>query len=191
MSYFITWHFAYSTQHSDSHHAHPSISHFLVKFPGACVCACVRVSLKSCPPQRALFCFVPLLIRKTDAAGGVAASISTPVGFDPTRGDPIGLAGRRLNHSAKVSYDDVSKTWQQNMTTRRTNKRSQNYVRLVRSLPFGIFDKVGNFTNPRNSAKTSLFTQCLVSLSLSLSLSLFLLDFSFVSLFSGGKKRIH
>lgn len=28
---------------------------------------------------------------------------STPVGFEPTRGDPIGLAGRRLNHSAKVS----------------------------------------------------------------------------------------
>ena len=28
---------------------------------------------------------------------------STPVGFKPTRGDPIGLAGRRLSHSAKVS----------------------------------------------------------------------------------------
>jgi hypothetical protein len=27
------------------------------------------------------------------------------VGFEPTRGDPIGLAGRRLNHSAKVSSD--------------------------------------------------------------------------------------
>ena len=25
------------------------------------------------------------------------------MGFEPTRGDPIGLAGRRLNHSAKVS----------------------------------------------------------------------------------------
>jgi hypothetical protein len=25
------------------------------------------------------------------------------VGFEPTRGDPIGLAGRRLSHSAKVS----------------------------------------------------------------------------------------
>ena len=31
--------------------------------------------------------------------------VSTPVGFEPTRGDPIGLAGRRLNHSAKVSSD--------------------------------------------------------------------------------------
>ena len=28
---------------------------------------------------------------------------STPVGFEPTRGDPIGLAGRRLSCSAKVS----------------------------------------------------------------------------------------
>ena len=28
---------------------------------------------------------------------------TTPVGFEPTQGDPIGLAGRRLNHSAKVS----------------------------------------------------------------------------------------
>ena len=28
---------------------------------------------------------------------------TTPVGFEPTRGDPIGLAGRRLSHSAKVS----------------------------------------------------------------------------------------
>ena len=25
------------------------------------------------------------------------------MGFEPTRGDPIGLAGRRLSHSAKVS----------------------------------------------------------------------------------------
>ena len=30
-------------------------------------------------------------------------SKSTPVGFEPTRGDPISLAGRRLSHSAKVS----------------------------------------------------------------------------------------
>ena len=29
---------------------------------------------------------------------------ATPAGFEPARGDPIGLAGRRLNHSAKVSY---------------------------------------------------------------------------------------
>ena len=32
-----------------------------------------------------------------------AAAESTPVGFEPTQGDPIGLAGRRLSHSAKVS----------------------------------------------------------------------------------------
>ena len=30
------------------------------------------------------------------------------MGFEPTRGDPIGLAGRRLSHSAKVSSDDHS-----------------------------------------------------------------------------------
>ena len=30
---------------------------------------------------------------------------TTPVGFEPTRAEPIGLAGRRLNHSAKVSSD--------------------------------------------------------------------------------------
>ena len=28
---------------------------------------------------------------------------TTPVGFEPTRGDPMGLAGRRLSRSAKVS----------------------------------------------------------------------------------------
>ena len=28
---------------------------------------------------------------------------TTPVGFEPARGDPIGLAGRRLSRSAKVS----------------------------------------------------------------------------------------
>jgi hypothetical protein len=32
---------------------------------------------------------------------------TTPVGFEPTRGDPIGLAGRRLNRSAKVSLYDM------------------------------------------------------------------------------------
>ena len=34
---------------------------------------------------------------------------TTPVGFEPTRGDPIGLAGRRLNRSAKVSLRAISK----------------------------------------------------------------------------------
>ena len=31
---------------------------------------------------------------------------ATPAGFEPARGDPIGLAGRRLNHSAKVSNNE-------------------------------------------------------------------------------------
>ena len=34
------------------------------------------------------------------------AQETTPVGFEPTRGDPIGLAGRRLSRSAKVSVGD-------------------------------------------------------------------------------------
>ena len=34
-----------------------------------------------------------------------AARKTTLVGFEPTRGDPIGLAGRRLNCSAKVSLE--------------------------------------------------------------------------------------
>ena len=29
---------------------------------------------------------------------------ATPMGFEPTRAEPIGSAGRRLNHSAKVSW---------------------------------------------------------------------------------------
>ena len=33
----------------------------------------------------------------------VCAAKATPVGFEPTRGNPIGLAGRRLSRSAKVS----------------------------------------------------------------------------------------
>ena len=32
---------------------------------------------------------------------------TTPVGFEPTRGDPIELAGRRLNRSAKVSISPL------------------------------------------------------------------------------------
>ena len=56
---------------------------------------------------------------------------TTPVGFEPTRGDPIGLAGRRLNRSAKVSLVcsamesmrlalpgyRVSRTWVEMLTT--------------------------------------------------------------------------
>ena len=38
-----------------------------------------------------------------ETAGRLEASQATPVGFEPTRADPIGLAGRRLNRSAKVS----------------------------------------------------------------------------------------
>ena len=46
---------------------------------------------------------------RTAATQQVAAQ-ATPVGFEPTRGDPIGLAGRRLSRSAKVSSDELSGT---------------------------------------------------------------------------------
>ena len=36
--------------------------------------------------------------------GKTGSTNTTPVGFEPTRGDPIGLAGRRLSRSAKVSW---------------------------------------------------------------------------------------
>jgi hypothetical protein len=36
---------------------------------------------------------------------------TTPVGFEATRGDPIGLAGRRLNRSAKVSMSTSLCGW--------------------------------------------------------------------------------
>ena len=42
----------------------------------------------------------------TGSLGGSTARVvckTTPVGFEPTRGVPIGLAGRRLSRSAKVS----------------------------------------------------------------------------------------
>ena len=46
-----------------------------------------------------------MIIVSREAPRGMCLCVSktTPVGFEPTRGDPIGLAGRRLNRSAKVS----------------------------------------------------------------------------------------
>ena len=41
-------------------------------------------------------------------APGSQARKSTHVGFEPTRGDLIGLAGRRLNHSAKASMPSIN-----------------------------------------------------------------------------------
>ena len=38
-----------------------------------------------------------------------AVGNATPVGFQPTRGDPIGLASRRFNHSAKVPLRTVGR----------------------------------------------------------------------------------
>ena len=51
---------------------------------------------------------LPADCASSHAAGNKKASQqcmkATPVGFEPTRGDPIGLAGRRLSRSAKVSH---------------------------------------------------------------------------------------
>ena len=53
-----------------------------------CLCASVLAPLPTLPPP----------------CDQTRMGMSTPVEFEPTRGDPIGLAGRRLSHSAKVSY---------------------------------------------------------------------------------------
>ena len=53
---------------------------------------------------------VPQRGRTRTAAKQQVAAQATPVGFEPTRGDPIGLAGRRLSRSAKVSSDEPSGT---------------------------------------------------------------------------------
>ncbi len=50
-------------------------------------------------------------------------SKSTPVGFEPTRRDPIGLAGGRLNHSAKV-FSDCGVARQLRAARRRRNLRA-------------------------------------------------------------------
>jgi hypothetical protein len=60
------------------------------------------------PEQPSLFPWTWLCIRMGlrmwwRKVGYLENSRTTPVGFEPTRGDPIGSAGRRLNRSAKVS----------------------------------------------------------------------------------------
>ena len=50
---------------------------------------------------------VPQRGRTRTAATQQVAAQATPVGFEPTRGDPIGLAGRHLSRSAKVSRDKL------------------------------------------------------------------------------------
>ena len=64
-----------------------------------CVRACVRACLLA--PREGLVGF------PTDVET-CARQQTTPVGFEPTRGDPIGLAGRRLSRSAKVSDASAS-----------------------------------------------------------------------------------
>ena len=48
---------------------------------------------------------------------------ATPVGFEPTRGHPIGLASRRLSHSAKVSSANLAQHTQREGCQRRRTPR--------------------------------------------------------------------
>ena len=91
--------------HANKHHAtrpqqtscmHPS-------FPFICCCCfAFAISVGNCSATSTMFsgCIVSCAAL---AAPRSRISKTTPVGFEPTRGDPIGLAGRRLNRSAKVS----------------------------------------------------------------------------------------
>ena len=49
------------------------------------------------------FCAFSMAAAQAKTQENIEDGKTTPVGFEPTRGDPIGLAGRRLNRSAKVS----------------------------------------------------------------------------------------
>ena len=65
-----------------------------------------KLLLRILRPLSSILCQFRALSRllcKCSETGCPAVCQTTPVGFEPTRGDPIGLAGRRLNHSAKVS----------------------------------------------------------------------------------------
>ena len=53
------------------------------------------------------FCAFPMAAAQAKTQEYIEDGKTTPVGFEPTRGDPIGLAGRRLNRSAKVSSANV------------------------------------------------------------------------------------
>ena len=48
-------------------------------------------------------------IRKKFTTKKLENKKATPEGFEPSRAKPNGLAGRRLNHSAKVSYAENTK----------------------------------------------------------------------------------
>ena len=56
--------------------------------------------------------------RPQHLAAPLSAEEATPVGFEPTRGNPIGLAGRRLSRSAKVSAEVAKRTHAASMGAR-------------------------------------------------------------------------
>ena len=68
--------------------------------------------------------------------------MTTPVGFEPTRGDPIGLAGRRLSRSAKVSFNvrewnciHEVLTWLQGLGAYRYSCHQASFARSARFQP--------------------------------------------------------
>ena len=92
-------------------------------WPGRCM-----NSAPEGPGMRNL-CEQSLALGALKSRHGVSARIhnlSTPVGFEPTRGDLIGLAGRRLNHSAKVSCD-----WSQDSTSTQARHSKHHHLKEV------------------------------------------------------------
>ena len=62
--------------------------------------------------------------RSVQIANNKKKERATPVGFEPMRGDPIGLAGRRLNRPANVPLVAISiRPLTGNTYTRRTETR--------------------------------------------------------------------
>ena len=90
---------------------HKKVWNVTAKIPQACCLkagdflACLRLNPLAPPPRQAFLSQASQEKSGPQAQGSMTGvgGKSTPVGFEPTRGDPIGLAGRRLNRSAKVS----------------------------------------------------------------------------------------
>ena len=73
---------------------------------------------------------------------------TTPVGFEPARGDPIGLAGRRLNRSAKVSLC---------IATSNAKRRCRHQA--CRGINVLAWRSLDNAADAGNSKNTGLATQ--------------------------------
>ena len=71
---------------------------------------------------------------------------TTPTGFEPVRAKPNGLAGRRLNHSAKASFTTVLRA--NHITTKYLTKQQQT----IRKSTFG-----GDRTHGQQLKRLSLY----------------------------------